>query len=457
MAFALTWKIEFGDASGLTDITSYVMQMNMDLSAPIGMSGRSTASITINNNAGQFTPNSGTYGSTDWFSKAIIITATSGANTGIAYAGMIVDFQISMVSSKESTVTIECLDFYSLGGKSYSLGTTAGGGAILEVAIEDSYNSGFTTGFPGINKPKLNASVGYGSAANVTTATSILTYIDPFRVNAEYIGDWLNSQLLPAGPATLIPTDYTYAGAFNDWYFNATLIDQSLNRTTKTLYELVDGSSAITSGQIPFAQIDTGFTQDELTNEALIGFTSATTVRTQNTTSQNLYGPRTRTYSNIANSTLFETETAIDTRIGNFWVNRYGTIRYIPQRVATSYAVLRSNAVDDGVAMLLFMKLLWPDTALWNRIAIKYEPTGATSTQIEQLVAVQRIITVDPSDTVVRLVLVSGVDNQSFELDSSTYGILGGDSITYDQPEIDYDENGWIYNDSNVEQGNRLG
>jgi len=34
---------------------------------------------------------------------------------------------------------------------------------------------------------------------------------------------------------------------------------------------------------------------------------------------------------------------------------------------------------------------------------------------------------------------------------------LGGDGITYNQPEIEYNETAWIYNDANVEQGSRLG
>jgi hypothetical protein len=46
---------------------------------------------------------------------------------------------------------------------------------------------------------------------------------------------------------------------------------------------------------------------------------------------------------------------------------------------------------------------------------------------------------------------------QFFTLDSSTFGILGGGGIVYDQPEIKYDEIGWIYDDANVEQGSRLG
>jgi hypothetical protein len=44
-----------------------------------------------------------------------------------------------------------------------------------------------------------------------------------------------------------------------------------------------------------------------------------------------------------------------------------------------------------------------------------------------------------------------------FTLDDSIFGILGGGGIVYDQPEIEYDENGWIYDDANVEQGSRLG
>jgi len=36
-------------------------------------------------------------------------------------------------------------------------------------------------------------------------------------------------------------------------------------------------------------------------------------------------------------------------------------------------------------------------------------------------------------------------------LDDSTYGMLGGTDITYNQPEISYDESGWIYNDSNAD------
>jgi hypothetical protein len=424
MAFALTWKIEFGDINGLTNITSYVQQMNLDLSAELAVCGRGSAQLTINNNGGQFTPTSGTYGSVDWFSKAIVITATSGVNTGIVFTGMIVDYQITMVNSKESTVTIDCLDAFSFGGKSFARAPTNPDLAlVIETAVERSFNGQGTANFEVIQTPTLGQSISYFSKVEVTNATGSNTSIDPTTINYGYIGDWLNNQILPSGPSALIPTDYvigTYAGTPNVWIWNATLIDRQLNRTSPTLYEFADGSSAITTGQIPFSDISTGFRVEDLTNEAIISRVPASVPTATNDASQTLYGPRTRSYTNVAAGSL----STYQSDISNFWVNRYGSIQYLPLEIQTSYAVLKGSAVDDGVAMLEFMQLLWPSTALWNRLTIKYKPTGATSTQTIQMVATRRLITADPSNTTIRLTVKSGADNQSFELDSSTYGIL---------------------------------
>ena len=424
MAFALTWKIEFGDINGLTDITSYVEQMNLDLSAEIATCGRGSAQLTINNNGGQFTPTSGTYGSTDWFSKAMIITATSGANTGIVFAGMIIDYHITMINSKESTVTINCLDAFSLGGKSFARAPTNPDlGLVIETAIERTFNGQGFANFQTIQTPTLGQSVSYYSKVDVTNATGSNTSIDPTAINSGFVGDWLNNQIIPCGPAALIPTDYvigTYAGTPNVWIWNATLIDRQLNRTSPTLYEFADGSSAITTGQIPFSEIATGFRVEDLTNEAVISRVPASVPTATNNASQQLYGPRTRSYTNLAAGSF----STYQSNISNFWVNRYGSVQYLPMEIQTSYAVLKGSAVDDGVAMLEFMQLLWPSTALWNRLTIKYKPTGATSTQTIEMIATRRLITADPSNTTIRLTVKSGVDNQSFELDSSTYGIL---------------------------------
>jgi hypothetical protein len=115
--------------------------------------------------------------------------------------------------------------------------------------------------------------------------------------------------------------------------------------------------------------------------------------------------------------------------VANFWANRYGEVRYIPSRVVTAYSTLRGSSVDDGVAMQAFMRLLSAKTALWNRQAITYKGAGMASSQTTQTVTTGRKIMITPSDTRVELTVVSGADNQSFELNSSTYGILDTNRI----------------------------
>jgi hypothetical protein len=45
-----------------------------------------------------------------------------------------------------------------------------------------------------------------------------------------------------------------------------------------------------------------------------------------------------------------------------------------------------------------------------------------------------------------------------FILDSQYLGVLGGGGIVYNQPEITYDDAGWVYNDSNADDtASRLG
>jgi len=107
-----------------------------------------------------------------------------------------------------------------------------------------------------------------------------------------------------------------------------------------------------------------------------------------------------------------------------FWANRYGTVRYIPDRITTSYKLLRARAVDDGAALQAFIRLLSSGSAVWNRQAITYKGAGMTSSATFQTVNTGRRIYATPSDTRIELTLVAGADNQSFELDSSTYGVL---------------------------------
>lgn len=421
MAFALTWKVEFGDCTGLTDITSYVMSLNITSDAQLGKMGRASASVTINNNGGQFTPQgTGTYGSTDWFAKALVITSTSGANTGTSFVGMISEIDTQEVSSKESYFTIQGLDWVSVAGRSSTKVTGVVGGTPYEMISRM-----LTQGTPFSGQPnrstmgaspfalcdfvwdEVNGIVGGTDFINLPTK-----YPNYGTNTFFFIGDAINNVALASFPSTMYSTSFTRTSALWTWGYNFQYVG---NKTAnKNEFVFKGDGTALTSGQLPFDNTHVGYQTDVLINDAVIGSEQSTVG-----TSQNKYGARTVTYTNPG------TTTTSDFTIAAFnWAQRYSTIRYVPDNLTVDYSSLRGSAVDDGVAMLQFMYLLWPKYSLWNRYGITVKGAGQTSSTTYQVVGTKTVVAATPSDTSVTVSLVSGADNQSFTLDSSTYGIL---------------------------------
>jgi len=385
MAFDLAWTVKYGDIGGLTDITSYVTDFVVDLNANIGSAGRSTCQITINNNGGQFTPNgSGTYASVNWFKQAVVISCTGAGLTESVFVGLIQDFEIIQASPKQSVVSIRGLDFLSIAGRSSNQLIDIGGGYTLRLNtfIDSFFNPSYAYAQTAAT-PTMGSTTSLNSRTTTTMVTDTVTACSTSGLTQGTLGDWLNNQALPTGPATAYATNYAITS--DRWFWNCDSIDSTLNRTTRAYTTtMVDGSSALTTGQVPFDQINVGFQQDELTNQC--------------------YANPLTTFS--------------------FWANRYGTVRYIPDRITTSYKLLRARAVDDGAALQAFIRLLSSGSAVWNRQAITYKGAGMTSSATFQTVNTGRRIYATPSDTRIELTLVAGADNQSFELDSSTYGVL---------------------------------
>ena len=56
-----------------------------------------------------------------------------------------------------------------------------------------------------------------------------------------------------------------------------------------------------------------------------------------------------------------------------------------------------------------------------------------------------------PAQTTITLYLSPIEYYNYFILNSEYLGVLGGGGIVYNQPEITYDEAGWVYNDSNAD------
>ncbi|CAB4135998.1 hypothetical protein UFOVP295_19 [uncultured Caudovirales phage] len=416
MAFALTWKIEFGDCTGLTDITSSVQSLSITANAQLGAMGRSTAAVTIENFDGAFTPGgSGVYASTDWFSKALVITSTSGANTGTSFVGIITDFDIRDVNAKESYVTISGVDWLSVAGRS-TTGTTSSQTVTIPAAFTSIVTGG--TGFGGLPNRQTMGAVpfalcGYTVAQDSTSGiNSQLTDNYGGIGTAFYLGDGINNIMIASGVATLFSTDYIRTTSKWTWAYT---IQGPGNKTQNlTTYSAVGTGSALTSGQLPYVEIDTGFTLNTLINSAKVG-----TLGASDSSSIEKYGSRSVQFSTPGNASA-----AYNVIPATYWVTRYSTPRFIPTNITFSYSSLKSSAVDDGVAMLQFMRLLWPQYAFWNQMSVAYKGAGQSSEINYQTIGVEMTINATPSDTSISMQLLSAVDNLAFILDSSTMGIL---------------------------------
>lgn len=110
---------------------------------------------------------------------------------------------------------------------------------------------------------------------------------------------------------------------------------------------------------------------------------------------------------------------------------------------------------QDAINDLMFA-MFYP--AASNRtLTLNYTPPGGIAKAINVVVEGYRF-NVTPEQTTIVFDMSPLTYYQFFTLDSDTFGVLGGGDISYNQPEITYDENGWIYNDSNADDtASRLG
>ena len=420
MAFDLTWKVQIADCASTLDITSFVFDGLVDMNAPIGQAGRSTAKITINNQSGAFTPfGSGTYANVNWFSKALVIRASSVSTSqdNIVYSGLITDFTVNNESKFQSTVSLVANDFLTIAGRTNSFSNIF---TPIDTDASDLINKmipggPFPTYFLPIQTPFVGGTA--KSRISVSSATAIGPVLESDDLQQGRLSDWINNQIMTSLPGTIFMDGYTNTATL--WTWQGMVIDRTLNRTDagQRTYSFVDKNAS--SGEIPYSTIDVNFDLNVLTNDAVCSNVGGYSINKIDAASGDLYGVRTRNYAGLINRFDVDTETVAD-----FWANRYSVPRYIPASVSTSYAVVRGAAVDDGVALTGFIDLLTARTALWNRISVEYQLAGMNSFAVAEVVAYSRQIAFNPSNTTITLGVVSGVDNQSFELDSSTYGIL---------------------------------
>jgi len=424
MTISLTWRVKYySNTATSVDLTSFTQSAGIDIEVGIGVAGRSTAKIVLNNNTGAFTPNgTGTYSSVDWFKQGFIIENKSSTGAYVtSFCGMVSDVNIEVISIKESRFTLTLVDIMTIAGRStattsYAASTLATQAWQALGLMFNGYTFGGIVYYSGVDMPYIGET--NESEAVTFCLTDALTNVTNDDFPAGRVGDWINNNLLVTGPGTAFCTDLkTSAGKFL-WYIY--YIDYPLNRTDALTYVFSDASAALVSGEIPYEAIDVQFNFDQVVNSCTAqdqrSFYTQTTAT--DTVSTAKYGIR-----NVAfNSTCTEAQADVD-RVAYFWSNRYGTSRYTVKRIKTSLSTLK-KAVDNGVADQAFSKLLTANYGVWQRARVDYVAPGLSTQTTEQLMIRKISISITPSDTDVVIELLPGVDNQSFELNSSTYGIL---------------------------------
>ena len=422
MTISLQWRIKYWpNTTAAVDLTTDVQALTIDTEVSIGLCGRSMATIVFDNNDGAFTPQgTGTYANIDWFTVAFQIEQKSATGSyKTSFVGMVNDANFEFVSLKESRFTLSLVDILAVGGRSNA--TTAFAATILSSSASQAlgfFYNGYTVYYSGIEMPFIGGTAESTLSVSATTTEKTTVTNDDFP--AGRVGDWTNNNLLVTGPGTAYATGLTLIGTV--WRWDCRYVDFDLNQISGNAetYIFSDTAAALVSGELPYTAIDLQFDYDMVVNSctAVDQRSVYTPTTVTNTASTANYGTRTVAF----NSLCTEQQTDVN-RVANFWPNRYSTARYTCKTLTTSLSTLK-QAVDDTTANDQFSKLLSPLQGIWQRAEVSYVAPGQSTQKTELLVINKIRIDATPSDTTVVIGFVPGVDNQSFELNSSTYGIL---------------------------------
>lgn len=238
-----TWRIDFTDASGATNLTSYVLGFQIDQRAAIGQIGTANGQITLDNNTGIFTPAcGGTYENFAWFNKIVQITCAindgSATSTADVFHGIVLDARFND-DGTSAIVELRIGDFFSYAGRDAvsDIDETSASFGTLDAVIQDIVN-GTPSGVDAVPFPKFGATNSTVTAINkqnnvdpAETATYPIGYagiIDTFETGTAR--DYINQQILPSGPALAYPTTATYDGSAAKWTLNAAYLNRLLTK-----------------------------------------------------------------------------------------------------------------------------------------------------------------------------------------------------------------------------------
>lgn len=421
MSLSLSHTVKIGGVQTPTDFTSRVLGFNLTQSArPQRINGNS-AIITLDNNDGALTPNAGgTYDSVDWFAQGVFIetTVNSGTAQGIFY-GLIDDFELAD-NGTQSTVTITALDWVAVAGRlppadlSGTSNYNGPGYAATDTLALAFGSSGSDLPYLGTSGTLYNRELVADDNGDVIVAVNM--------VGDQYVSDTIVNEIMPTDLCAMYGGKIYYSGAgFDSAVYQPITIGNKLTReatlsAVDTYNEFTFVGDTPTAGELPIADVVTGYNTEDLVNVVNSTRSGGTKQTATNTSSVSNYGSRTYETSNNA----AYTDTDALNGATNI-VNRRSTTRFTAQQLYFDSALLADTPAGSATQLEI---LLANNTALWQPATISYTPAGAASQISETVLIYGRQIRAIPGRTSFVLELLPAADYQSFKLDSSTLGVL---------------------------------
>lgn len=417
MAVTTNWRIEVGyydngSTFSTTDFTSRTLGLTVDHFTDLGVIGTGQAVITLDNNDGALTPNAGgTYSSTDWFERALLIWCDVQNDTSThvskVFAGIIDQFDVQD-DGITSTVTIAAVDVLQSAARQQvqtiaTLIRTKPSAAIEALADPDQLtNNTVMPNFGETLRPNGKLSV-YLESPAITRQL----YIDTADVSASPVGDYLANAVVTCGLTAVWPGGFdSNSGHQQVWCV------ENAQRSGLSSYTFAENP---TGKELPYRNLERTYSLDQLTTAARIERLDTGYVANPSSL-QSKYGSRLRQYLNASYS---DTDTLDD---ASNWVLRFNRPKYSATKLQVTASMIEQTLPDVYFATWSF--LLSAENGIWAGAAVDFTPAGRPSAITDHTVIVGRTIKASPSDTTVTLTLRPSSSYGTFTLDSAALGIL---------------------------------
>lgn len=411
MAITTTWKIEVGTYGDMVNFTTRTLGVNINQQVDVNVIGRGTCNITLLNKDGALTPGGGgTYGTRDWFSNLVRVTAltnTGGVNTETAvFHGLVTDFALQD-DGVFSTVTITALDGLSVAAKSSSASQLSGT-YFYATALENLLVNQQLPWLGGNLYPTWNVNDEYN-------VTDVQIYL-PTTTTAATFADLWQTFFIPTANDVFWGTTITYVtvGAFTASSYLATSLGPNTTRSVANREDFeFDQVASLTGNELPFDQqgFEQGFNNDTLITQAVINQQLGSSSTVTNTAATfNTYGARTVTFTQA-----MPIDTAAAQTLADRLANRYSTSRFTPRQLRVTGTMIKKYAADAAVTK--WRALLSIELGIWQKAKITWTGSGSAP-QTAYSVIKGRRIEITPSDCFVTLTLGNWTDNHGFILDA---------------------------------------